>query len=304
MKRSMTLLMIVAAVLLLARLELSQAGSGEVALFDAPRGAWRATVRIDAPLEVLEEQDGWKRVRLEGWVSGTVPVAAGEAALSGSGESAGKVNQGAAIVPIPAVAPSGGKATVSGVLMPTHAERTASPGAGLVVLLLIDLETMDPQHAETGRECLGKVTASWAEIDRLHSILNQQLNSTQNFREATERHDRAKREVKRAEDALVEQIVECRRAADGIFENYTVQRVISDLAGRFEFVGVDPGRYRVVATEIGGDQPRAWALDCPVDGPGPVVLDSRVDTAAVAPYWGLNSQMPVGKQGKKTRAGS
>jgi len=43
----------------------------------------------------------------------------------------------------------------------------------------------------------------------------------------------------------------------------------------------------VIATEIGGDAPRAWALDCPVAGSEPIVLDPRTDRSEMLPYWGL-----------------
>jgi hypothetical protein len=66
-----------------------------------------------------------------------------------------------------------------------------------------------------------------------------------------------------------------------------MRRAISDQAGRFEFDEVPAGEYRVVATEIGGEAPRAWALDCPVAGGESIVLDPRTDRSAMLPYWGL-----------------
>src|SRR3989442_7945074 len=48
-------------------------GGADLVLFDAPRGTWLATVKDDAAVTVLEERDGWRRVRLEGWT--TAPAA-------------------------------------------------------------------------------------------------------------------------------------------------------------------------------------------------------------------------------------
>jgi hypothetical protein len=98
----------------------------------------------------------------------------------------------------------------------------------------------------------------------------------------------AKKAVKEAEQAQRERVDDCRRAADEVFQRYAIQRVISDTAGRFEFVDVPSGELRVVAAEIGGKTPRAWALDCPIKGNAPVVLDPRTDRSAMLPYWGLD----------------
>ena len=45
------------------------ADDAEILLLDAPRGAWLGTLRPDAPVTVLEERDGWQRVRVEGWIA-------------------------------------------------------------------------------------------------------------------------------------------------------------------------------------------------------------------------------------------
>ena len=93
--------------------------------------------------------------------------------------------------------------------------------------------------------------------------------------------------MKQAEQAHREHIDDCRRAADEVFQRHAILRVISDTAGRFEFIDVQAGEFRVVAAEIGGAAPRAWVLDCPVRGNAPIVLDPRTDRSDMLPYWGL-----------------
>ena len=164
------------------------------------------------------------------------------------------------------------------------------------MLLLSRLDSMDEDHARAGQECLEGIARSEEHLATLRKQLDEQLNSSDNFREAAERHDRTKSMLEQEEKKHRERIQACRRMADAIFQDYTVQRVISDLSGRFEFFGVPAGRYRVVATEIGGENPRAWALKCPVEGTRPVVLDPRVDSSLTTPYWGVGaSAAPEGK---------
>jgi hypothetical protein len=178
-------------------------------------------------------------------------------------------------------------ATVRGVLLPTGAEGSDSVGGGLIVLLVGDLEQVDREHARAGEECLGAVEEGRAEVERRQVELQKMLNSSDNFREAATRNDRAKAELRRAERSLAERIDACRRSADEIFQQHAVRREISDSTGRFEFVGVRPGNYRVVATEIGGERPDAWSLRCVVQGSEPVVLDPRRDSQGPDPHWGL-----------------
>lgn len=305
MKRSILLSMLVVPVLLIFWLCDIQADSQELVLFDGPRGSWLATVRGDVSLETLEEHDGWKRVRLEGWIastaaSGQAPAAAGPAsAAKGSSPAVAQGDGGggaeAATAAATGVAAAGSRTaeatrgvTVSGVLLPTMADQSATPGAGLVVLLVGELEILNEEHAAAGVECRNSLAASQREIDARREDYRREMNSSNNFREAAERNDHAKEALKQAEQAHRETIDECRRAADAVFQKHTIRRAISDSAGRFEFDEVPQGMFRVVATEIGGEAPRAWVLECPVSGTRPIVLDPRTDRSDMLPYWGLD----------------
>lgn len=316
MKRSNLLTMLIMVVLVLPWLHASQAGSREVVLFDGPRGGWLATVRADTAWEVLEERDGWRRVRLEGWipVSSAARAAppAGEAAAAGASDQDGRGGEKGSVVETstaatlsgavgssadreavgagrPMAAPEDDRgATVSGVLLPTHDDRVAGPGTGLIVLLLGDLDALGEEHGRVGKECMEALEVAQQEIEAKRDDYRRQMNSSDNFREATKRNDMARKALKEAEQAHRERVDDCRRASDEVFQRYAVQRVISDTAGRFEFVDVPPGEFRVVAAEIGGKTPRAWALDCPIKGNAPIVLDPRTDRSAMQPYWGLD----------------
>jgi glyoxylase-like metal-dependent hydrolase (beta-lactamase superfamily II) len=65
MVRRVAIGLVLAGMLALVRLS---AGGGELVLFDAPRGAWLASMRPDAAIQVLEERDGWRHVRVDGWI--------------------------------------------------------------------------------------------------------------------------------------------------------------------------------------------------------------------------------------------
>lgn len=321
MKRSILLSMLVVVVLLLPWLRVSRADSQEIVLFDGPRGGWVATVRGDAALEVLEERDGWRRVRLEGWIAGSTAIGAAPAAeeaaaaeaatvavasqaadrddesgsqaevseaagLSAASSSTAQQAVGAGVA-VAAAEPDRG-ASISGVLLPTADEQAAGPGAGLVVLLVGDLDVLDEEHARAGKECQDALIASQREVEIRRDKYKKQFNSSDNFKEAANRNDEARRAMKRAEQTHRERIDDCRRAADELFQRHAVQRAISDTAGRFEFDRVSAGEYRVIAAEIGGKAPRAWALDCPVAGVESIVLDPRTDRSAMLPYWGLD----------------
>jgi hypothetical protein len=167
-----------------------------------------------------------------------------------------------------------------------NGDRSDSAGAGLIVLLVGDLDLLDGEHARAGEACLAAVDEGRAEVEQRHAELQRMLNSSDNFREAVARNDRAKAALRRAERSLADRIESCRRSADEIFHRHAIQRE-SDSAGRFEFTGIGPGNYRVVAREVGGERPRAWSLRCVVEGTEAVVLDPRHDSIGPHPYWGL-----------------
>jgi hypothetical protein len=274
MKKTL-LLAVVCGLCLLRANPPSRAGTGDLTLADAPRGTWLATVRSDAPLSVLEERDGWKRVRIEGWLPGgsVTPGETPPPAISRSGD-AGASSPG-----------TGAGVAVRGVLLPT--DGSASTGSGLIVLLLSDLGSLETDHRRMGEECTARVREVDSRIDRLESELAKALNSSENFREATQRNDRLKGDIRDAHKERGDRLAECRRSADGLFDRHAIRRSISDARGTFEFDRVPPGRYRVVATEAGKDLPRAWSLECVVGGTEAVVLDPRRDRSPVEPYWGL-----------------
>lgn len=258
------------------------AGPGDLTLFDAPRGAWLGTLRPDAPVVVLGEEDGWRRIRVEAWL----PASSG--VVSPSGGSTGQV-------PPPSRGPdsdessgarhaASSRATIRGVLT---ADGDGPVGSSLIVLLVSDLEAMDREHARAGAGCAEHLAEIGARIASLREEVRRALNSSDNFREATTHSDRAKRELKGAEAERRNALSGCRQTAEGIFQRYTVERTISDGGGRYEFLDIPPGRYRVIATRT-AEPTLAWSLDCAIEGGETIVLDPAVHRSPVEPFWGLN----------------
>ncbi len=284
MKRVVIVSTVLLGLALLLLLPVRGAGASDITLFDAPRGGWIATLRGDAPLTVLEERSGWRRVRVEGWVAGPATQAGGEAPPA-AGEASSTAVPAPSAPPEPPPALSG--AVVRGILLPSPSDRAATPGAGLIVLLVSDLQTLDAEHSKEGEKCRAGLGAADARIEALRSQYDKALNSTPIFREAANRSDRLKKEIGVEEKARQDRVDACLRTADGLLQAHAAQRAITDDAGRFEFTRVPPGTYRLVATEAGVRQPRAWALDCVVSGPETLVLDPRKDASSFKPYWGI-----------------
>ncbi len=286
MKRMLAPVLIVVALFCLMSTA-SGEGVGELVLLDHPKGTWLATVRGDTALAVLEERDGWRRVRLEGWTM----AAPGPATAPGP-----------AAAPVPAAAPgpsaapapetsalhegASGGARIQGVLAPDIRAR-GTAGAGVLVLLVPDSEGLDAEHRRAGEECEGRVGALNRQIETLGTELQGALNSSDNFREAATRNDQIKARLKNAERERLLAIQDCRGRAEAIFQRHAVARSISDGDGRFGFEGVVPGRYRVVAFETTGDRPRSWSLGCVIEGTGTRVLDPRADRTASEADWGM-----------------
>ena len=124
-------------------------------------------------------------------------------------------------------------------------------------------------------------------IEGLRADLERALNSSDNFREAATRNDRMRTRLRAAEKERQLIVQECRGKAQDIFERAAVQRAISDGGGRFEFEGVEPGRYGVVALEPSGERPRSWSFECLIAGAEARVLDPSADRAGFEADWGL-----------------
>lgn len=251
------------------------AGAGGLQLFDAPRGAWLAEVRPDAPIVVVEELDGWKRVRIEGWVPAG---AVGGPAVVPQGADDSK---GAAAAVPPAIG-----ARIQGVLMPTKEMMPATVGANLVVLLIADVEKYEGERQALETPCRSRVEAQDQAAAVAQALVNTAFNSTNNFTEASHRYDRAKADLAAAKKGRAAAVKECLDQADALAERHTVARAPSDSAGRFEFSGLGSGAYRVVASDHRDGVDRAWAFDATTTTGATVVIDP-IAAAAPDPYRGL-----------------
>jgi hypothetical protein len=261
LKRTLELALLV---LVAQRITPAVPGDPERVLLDAPRGAWIASVRADAALTVIEERDGWRKVRIEGWTT-TDPAETAPAA--------------------PATPP--GRVSVTGILAPRPGREPETVGAGLLVLRVDDLDRLGAEHRVLGEECLGGAKALDARIADREAALRKALHSSDNFTTAAHRHDGAKAELARARKERADHVRRCLDRADDLFARRAVARAISDATGRYEFTGVAPGRYWIVAGEHRGETVRAWWLEVPVSGRNDIVLDARAVESVGDLYWGL-----------------
>jgi len=263
-------------------------GTGEIVLFDAPRGSWLGALREDAPLVVLEQRDGWRHVRLEGWI-----MERGAAPATGVGQpSTGKEREtsprptAAVTDDAETIAAPVGRTTVQGVLAPPMGAG-GSAGAGVLVLLVGESAALETEHRKIGADCRARLDRKDHDIESLRAEVNQALNSSDNFREAAGRNDEVKIRLAREQSGRLDLVRDCRSRAQAVFEPSVVQRAISDGNGRFDFHGVPPGRYRVVAFETSGDKPRAWSFAFDLGDGETRVLDPIADRSPVAADWGL-----------------
>src|SRR5262245_35127616 len=272
--------------------------NGGLTLFDGPRGRWLAEVRPDAALQVIEERDGWRHVRIDGWVpsrqaaggEGAAPAAVPDP-LAGNpppGPTAAAETAGSAAPPmtVPAVPPAPEAATLAGVLVPLPGMVPATPGANLVVVLIAEPPRFDADYDAVSTGCRAKVEAQDARIAATQEHANKALNSTNNFAEASKRYDRAKAEVATAKKEREATQTTCLDEIDTLVERHAVDRAPTDSIGRFEFKGVKPGAYRVIGRDRREGAIRAWSYDAVVSGPGLLKLDPT--TPVPDPYRGLH----------------
>ncbi len=257
------------------------AGETGLVLFDAPRGAWLAEVRPDAPVVVIEERDGWRHVRVEGWI----PARDGSPAAAAPGEAAAPAPPGTA-APV-AGAPAAGGASVRGILAPRPGMTPSTVGANLVVILVGDLDRLDAEQASIGERCRVTIQDLDRQLAEIQIRVDTALNSTNNFTEASRRSDRAKVERTAAKSARAAALKGCYDESDVLYDRHAVARVGSDTTGQYEFRGVPDGVYRVVARERQADTARVWVLPCVVAGGTPITIDAATAPAAPDPYWSL-----------------
>jgi hypothetical protein len=272
---------------MLAVASLSSGGGGEIVLLDAPRGAWLASLRSDAPVQILEERDGWRHVRVEGWVSvGAAPNPAPDGAPAPGAPSRPASPPAAATTPgAPAV--KGTSASIAGLLVALPGMVPATPGGNLVVQLISDPESLDAELKKDEGPCRETLRASDETIASLEDQVKKALNSSTNFTEATHRYDRAKSDLAAARKDRAARAEGCRADVDARLAAHAAARVLSDPAGRFDFREVAAGRYRVVATEHAASTVRVWSMECALAAGESIVLDPRTAQAGPDPYAGL-----------------
>lgn len=264
MKCGISLVVGAAVLLAIAVTAAAPAAPEDWVLFDAPRGAWLASVRHDTPVVVLEEREGWRRVRIEGWIAAA---------------------PGAPPPPTPSPDEGAPGATVEGTLAPAPGESGAP--ATRSVLLVSGLQDLDRRHRDLGSECRPPIEAGAARLADLRKEMGEALNSSDNFRQAMEAKNEARAALGRAEREQQDRVTACRIRAEDLFQQHAVRRGFADSSGRFVFESVPPGDYRVIAFDPGGNLSLATALESRVAAPGRVVLSPESNRSAMEPFWGL-----------------
>ena len=210
------------ALLAFALLGLGAPAPGQVpadlVLLDAPRGAWLATVKEGAAVTVLEERDGWRRVRVEGWTMTPSGVPPDVSVLPPPDQPSAP----------PGAARSG--ARVGGILAP-DIRSGGSVGANLLVLLVRESDVLLADHRRAGDDCRARVGDKDREIEVLRTDLERALNSTDNFREAATRNDRTRTRLRTAERERQLIVQDCRGRAQDLFDvesGYLVNWLLQD----------------------------------------------------------------------------
>lgn len=267
----------------LALASLSSGSGGEIVLFDAPRGAWLASMRPDAAVQVLEERDGWRHVRVEGWI----PVSATAAPAAAAPAAGAPVPAAPDTAAPPPVAAKEGGASIAGLLLAMPGMASSTPGGSLVVHLIGDTAALDAELKREGEPCRASLQESDAAIAALEDQVKKALNSSTNFTEATHNYDRAKSSLAAAKKDRAARVETCRAAVDARLAAHAAARALSDPAGRFDFKDLSAGHYRVVAAEHSGSSLRVWSMECTIAAGESVVLDPRTATPGPDPYIGL-----------------
>jgi hypothetical protein len=286
MGRRVAIALVISIVLALA--SLSTGGGGEMVLFDAPRGAWLASMRPDAAVQVMEERDGWRHVRVEGWILiGAAPVPDAAPAPDAAPSRSAAPGAAAPDAATPPSAAKGGGASIAGLLVAMPGMPSSSPGGNLVVHLIGDPGTLDSELKKAEEPCHASLQESDAAIAELEDQVKKALNSSGNFTEATHRYDRAKSDLAAAKKERAARLETCRAGVDARLAAHAAARVLSDAIGRFDFRDVPAGHYRVVATEHSASAVRVWSMECTIAAGASEVLDPRTAPPGPDPYAGL-----------------
>lgn len=261
-------------------------GAGQeagIVLLDAPRGGWLGELRAGAPLEVIEERDGWRRVRIEGWVR-DLPAGAAAAPSASAPPPAAVAPQAATSGAATGSAAARGPG-IAGLLSPRPGMQPATAGGGLVVLLLADPDATDAAHGALGEPCRADLADFDRRLEELNRDVQAALNSSANFKEAAQRSDRAKKALATAQRDRAARLQQCREQAEAFFSERAIARTVADAAGRFAIEPLEPGRYRVVAMERTTTGTRAWSMGAEVTS-GLLTLEGRAANGP-DPYWDL-----------------
>jgi hypothetical protein len=255
---------------------------GEASLRRTPAGDLVAMLTSAAEVEVIEERDGWARVRVEGWIPATAlapgdpapaplappppPAAPGATAATEAPTPAVP----AVIVAVPAAAATAPGGEITGSVSLPRGKLKKPLGEGTRVLVL-------PSPAPPLPEITDQVTARLAEIEaevaRLHKEEERAMQN-ESFSIAREERDVLRKQRRALEAERIEILSSLNSRREAAARSAAVAGAVADGQGRFVISGLSPGEYTLYARLSRQDMDVEWLSGIRLgQGPSELVLD-------------------------------
>lgn len=214
-----------------------------------PGGERVAILNEGLPVTIVEQGEGWTRVRIEGWV-----------ATADLEESVAPVVPVPAPLPAPAAASSPSTSEVSGSVFVVHEGKTLV-GRGTAVRMLREPAAAQGRLAGMRATCDGRRAGLADEAARLKKTMDGAMR-LEDTSAAFAKFDEAKWARKKIIDDLRSLDADCEARQDESMRELEAARVLSNDAGAFVFSGVAPGEYLLVA--LFEDETTRFAWEVPV----------------------------------------
>jgi len=257
----------------------------QAALHAGPGGGLSGMLVAGTPVELLEREGPWVRVRVEGWVlaeaAGAASAAPAPAAATPPAPAPAAVSAPAAVaVPAPAAvaapaAPGGGRieGTIS---FKVKRGRKTSGAAGAQVWLLPAAARAELERelsGSTAAEDAAQLAALEAEIVDLKRRADHVLQQESSFTEATRKSDA----LLASRDEVLEQRGQLLAATHGRHEalvrRAALESAVADARGWFSFSGHAPGPYAIYSRLVGEGLDVEWIENVELPADGAVRLD-------------------------------
>ena len=211
-------------------------------LASAPGGGRVAVLLPGAPVRVIETQNGWVRVSVEGWIladdlNDEMPEGAAATPLSVTPGTPGASSAHAA----PALARISGSVYVTG-----EGGKTLL-GSGVAVRLVENFEEVSAAIAAISDDCDARRTQLSDKAAAFDDQADRAMKTIAGTSEAFEAYDQAKERRARTLKEIKALDNECTEKVEAAVESRTVSRALAGFDGRYSFDAVRPGIYIVHA---------------------------------------------------------